>query len=56
MRGCFFLRKITITIDDATLDCLRSFREIYGIAYSALIRRAVLAYFQDKLSIPSVEN
>lgn len=46
------MRKITITVDEGTLECLRAFREIYGIAYSAVIRRAVWAYYQDKLSIP----
>lgn len=49
----FLLKKITITVDEGTLECLRAFREIYGIAYSAVIRRAVWAYFQDKFSIPS---
>lgn len=49
----FVLRKITITVDDATLECLRAFREIFGIAYSAVVRRAVWAYYQDKFSIPS---
>lgn len=51
--GVFLLRKITITVDDGTLECLRIFREIYGTAYSAVIRRAVWAYYQDKFSIPS---
>lgn len=50
MRGYLFLRKITITIDEDTLECLRVFREVDGISYSALIRRAVWAYFQDKFS------
>lgn len=49
--GVFLLKKITITVDEGTLECLRAFREIYGIAYSAVIRRAVWAYYQDKLSI-----
>lgn len=53
VRGVFLLKKITITVDEGTLECLRSFREVYGIAYSAVIRRAVWAYFQDKFSIPS---
>lgn len=47
------MRKITITVDEDTLECLRAFREIDGIAYSAVIRRAVWAYFQDKFPIPS---
>ena len=53
VRGVFLLKKITITVDEDTLACLRAFREIYGIAYSAVIRRAVWAYYQDKFSIPS---
>lgn len=47
------MRKITITVDEGTLECLRVFREIYGTAYSAVIRRAVWAYYQDKFSVPS---
>ena len=47
------MRKITITVDDATLDCLCAMRELNGTPYSAAIRRAVLAYYQDKFSIPS---
>lgn len=54
--GVFFLRKITITVDDVTLDCLRAMRELNGIPYSAAIRRAVWAYYQDKFSVPSVEK
>lgn len=50
--GVFLLRKITITVDEGTLECLRAFREVNGIPYSALIRRAVWAYFQDKFSVP----
>lgn len=50
--GVFLLKKITITVDEGTLECLRAFREIYGIAYSAVIRRAVWSYYQDKFSIP----
>lgn len=53
MRGVFLLKKITITIDEGTMECLRAFREVFGISYSAVIRRAVWAYFQDKFSIPS---
>lgn len=56
MRGVSFLRKITITVDDVTLECLRAMREINGIPYSAVIRRAVLAYYQDKFSIPSIPS
>lgn len=54
--GVLVLRKITITVDESTLECLRAFREIYGIAYSAVIRRAVLAYYKDKFCIPSVKK
>lgn len=50
------LRKITITVDEGTVECLRAFREIYGIAYSAVIRRAVRAYYQDKFSISSAKK
>lgn len=52
MRGVLVLRKITITVDDATLHCLRVMRESNGIPYSAAIRLAVLSYYQDKVSIP----
>mgnify|MGYP002553931160 CR=1 FL=1 len=45
------MRKITITIDDVTLDCLRAMRQINGIPYSAAIRRAVLSYYQDKFFV-----
>lgn len=51
--GVFLLRKITITVDEGTLECLRAFREIFGISHSGVIRRAVWAYYQDKFSIPS---
>lgn len=50
------MRKITITVDEGTVECLRAFREAYGTAYSAVIRRAVWAYYQDKFSIPSVKK
>lgn len=51
------LRKITITIDEGTLECLREFREVFGISHSAVIRRAVWAYYQDKLSVqPAQKN
>lgn len=49
--GVFLLKKITITVDEGTLECLRAFREIFGIPYSAAIRRAVWAYYQDKFSV-----
>lgn len=51
--GVFLLKKITITVDEGTIECLRAFREVFGIPYSAVIRRAVWAYYQDKFSIPS---
>ena len=54
--GVFLLRKITITIDEGTLDCLRAMREVFGIPYSAAIRRAVLSYYQDKVSPPPVKK
>lgn len=51
MRGVSLLRKITITVDDVTLDCLRAMRELNGVPYSAAIRLAVLSYYQDKFPI-----
>lgn len=45
------MRKITITVDEGTLECLRALREIYGSSYSAAIRVAVLAYYQSKAAI-----
>ena len=54
--GVFLLRKITITVDDVTLDCLRAMRELNGIPYSAAIRLAVLAYYQDRISLPPAEK
>lgn len=53
--GVSLLRKITITVDDVTLDCLRAMRE-FGIPCSAAIRRAVLAYYQDKFSVPPAQK
>lgn len=46
--GVSLLRKITITVDDVTLDCLCAMRELNGVPYSAAIRLAVLAYYQEK--------
>lgn len=54
--GVSVLRKITITVDEGTLECLRAFREIFGIPYSAAIRRAVWAYYQDMFSIPPAKK
>lgn len=51
--GVFLLKKITITVDESTIECLRAFREVFGIPYSAVIRRAVWAYYQDMFSISS---
>lgn len=45
------MQKITITVDDVTLNCLRAMRELSGIPYSAAIRRAVWSYYQDKCFI-----
>lgn len=44
------MRKITITIDEATLDCLSAMREFNGVPFSAAIRLAVLAYYRDKFA------
>lgn len=54
--GVSLLHKITITVDDVTIDCLRAMRELTGIPYSAAIRRAVLAYYHDKVTSPSVQK
>lgn len=51
MRGVPLLKKITITIDDVTLDCLRAMRELNGIPYSAAVRFAVRDYCQGKVTI-----
>lgn len=50
------MRKITITIDDVTLECLSAMRELDGIPYSAAIRLAVWAYYQDKFSVPAAKK
>lgn len=50
------MRKITITVDEVTLNCLRAMRELNGIPYSSAIRLAVLAYYQDKFSLPPAEK
>lgn len=54
--GVFFLLRITITVDDVTLDCLRAMRELNGVPYSAAIRLAVLAYYQDKFVSPPAQK
>ena len=54
--GVYLLRKITITVDEGTLECLRAMREFDGIPYSAAVRLAVLSYYQDKFSPPPVQK
>ena len=54
--GVSLLKKITITVDDVTLDCLRAMRELNGTPFSAAIRLAVLAYYQDKVSFPPAQK
>ena len=54
--GVSLLRKITITVDDVTLDCLRVMREIYGMPCSLAVRRAVLAYYQDKFPVSAAKK
>lgn len=54
--GVSLLRKITITVDEGTLECLHAFRDVFGVAYSAVVRRAVWAYYQDKFSIPPAKK
>ena len=56
VRGWLFLKKITITVDDVTLDCLRAMRELNGTPFSAAIRLAVLAYYQSKTAILSARE
>lgn len=51
--GVLFLRKITITVDDVTIECLRAMRQLNGVPYSAAIRLAVLAYYRDIFFLPS---
>lgn len=54
--GVSLLRKITITVDDVTLDCLRAMRELNGTPFSAAIRLAVLSYYHDKVSFPPAQK
>lgn len=56
MRGVSLLRKITITVDESTLECLHAFHEVFGTPYSAVIRRAVWAYYQDKVPFPPAQK
>lgn len=48
--------KITITVDERTLECLRIMREVNGVSHSAAIRLAVLSYYQDKFSVPAAKK
>lgn len=50
------MRKITITVDEGTLECLRAMRELNGVPYSVAIRFAVLAYYQDKFATLPVQK
>lgn len=50
------MQKITITVDEVTLDRLRAMRELNGTPYSAAIRLAVLSYYQDKFSVPAAKK
>lgn len=50
------MTKITITVDDTTLDCLRVMREVNGVSHSAVIRLAVLSYYQDKFFAPPAKK
>ena len=50
------MKKITITVDDVTLDCLRAMRELNGTPFSAAIRLAVLSYYQDKVCISPAQK
>lgn len=54
--GVFLLRKITITVDEGTIECLRAFREVFGTPYSAAIRLAVLSYYQDKFFVSPAQK
>lgn len=54
--GVPFLKKITITVDDVTLDCLRAMREFNGTPFSAAIRLAVLYYYQSKVAVLSAKE
>ena len=50
------MKKITITVDDVTLDCLRAMRKLNGTPYSAAVRLAVLAYYHGKVAISPVQK
>lgn len=50
------MRRITISVDDVTLDRLRAMRELNGIPYSAAVRRAVLVYYNAMCSLPPAQK
>ena len=50
------MRKMTITVDEGTLERLRAFREVFGTSQSAVIRRAVCAYYQEMFSLPAAKK
>lgn len=50
------MRKITITVDEGTIECLRVMREVNGVSHSAAIRLAVLSYYQDKFATPPAQK
>ena len=50
------MRRITITIDEGTLERLRVMREVNGVSHSAAIRLAVLSYYQDKFFVSPAEK
>jgi hypothetical protein len=54
--GVPLLRKITITVDEATLECLRVMREVNGVSHSAAVRLAVLSYYQDKFFVSPAQK
>lgn len=54
--GGVCVKKITITVDEGTLECLRAMREFNGVPYSAAIRLAVLSYYQDKVVLPPAQK
>lgn len=50
------MKKITITVDEGTLECLRIMREVSGVSHSAAIRIAVWSYYQDKFFVSPVKK
>lgn len=57
---CCYLDNIEITEANREtflfIYCLRAMRELNGVPYSAAIRLAVLAYYQDKFATPSAQK